>query len=108
MIALGNFSKGLVIVFEIFEDIDDGLIRHFFIIRNEGIRFHMSSTAFRTDESSLMIDDNTVLMSINRVNDLFSPVLLDVGMEGTTITKTASILDADLFINDTTCFKFVI
>ena len=52
----------------------------------------MSSTAFGTYETSVMVDDDTFLMSIDGVGDLFLSVFLDVSMESTTFTAVTAIL----------------
>ena len=67
----------------------------------------MSSTALWTDESSLMIDYDAFLMSIDGMNYVFSSVLLNVSMIGTALTTAASVLQPDFLINDTFVFKFL-
>lgn len=67
----------------------------------------MSSTALWTDESSLMIDYDAFLMSIDGMNYVFSSVLLNVSMIGTALTTAASVLQPDFLIIDTFVFKFL-
>lgn len=67
----------------------------------------MSSIALWTDESSLMIDYDAFLMSIDGMNYVFSSVLLNVSMIGTALTTAASVLQPDFLISDTFVFKYL-
>jgi len=67
----------------------------------------MSSTAFGTDKSSVMINDDTFLMSIDGMNDLLSFIFLDVFVESAAFTAGASVFYSDLFIDDSFVLKFV-
>ena len=67
----------------------------------------MSSTAFGTDKSSVMINDDTFLMSIDGMKDLLSFIFLDVFVESAAFTAAASVFYADLFMDDSFVFKFV-
>ena len=67
----------------------------------------MSSTAFGTDKSSVMINDDTFLMSIDGMKDLLSFIFLDVFVESAAFTAAASVFYSDLFIDDSFVFKCV-
>ena len=60
----------------------------------------------RTDESSVMIDENTFLMCVDGVKNLLFLVFFDIGVESTTLTSAATILDSDLLIDDAFELKF--
>lgn len=68
----------------------------------------MSSTTFRTDESPVMINYDTFLMSVDGMKDLFSPILFDVFMEGTAFAAATSVFDPYFFIDDAFVFKLII
>ena len=60
----------------------------------------MCGTAFRTDESSLMIDHDTFLMGVDGMCDTFRSVFFYVGVVGPALTAAASVLDSDFLVDD--------
>ena len=55
----------------------------------------------------MMVDQNTFLMSIDGVKDLFLSIFFDVSVEGSAFTAAATILYPYLLINDAFVFEFV-
>ena len=75
-------------------------------MRNKGVCVHVRGFTIRTDESSMVVDEHTFLMCVDRVQDLLFLVFFDIGVESTALTSAATILDPDFFINGTFEFKF--
>ena len=106
VISFSYFGECLIIFFKVIQNVTDGLIRDFLFVRNEGIYVHVCGFTIRTDESSVMIDENTFLMCVDGVKNLLFLVFFDIGVESTTLTSATTILDSDLLIDGAFEFKF--